>query len=86
MITIKITSWEREITTWLLVRALGPAEGLLPHHRGRQNVDEDGSGGTYPVRQGAGAESVDPLQLRFHGGGARTRFWKNLRGFSELGF
>ena len=54
MITIKITSWEREITTLLLAQASAPMRDYSLLIAGSSGVDEDGSGGRSPSRQGAG--------------------------------
>src|SRR3954469_3539943 len=53
MLTIKITSWEREKTT-LLVETSAPRRNYSPFMEGGSNVDGDESGGTSPSRQGAG--------------------------------
>ena len=53
MITIKITSWEREITTKLLVQASAPVRDYSLLIAGSSGVDGDGPSGRSPSRQGA---------------------------------
>ena len=57
---------------------------LLTKHHGGSTVDEDGSGGTSPSRQGTGTEASIPRIRVFNLGNARACFWKFLWGF--LGF
>ena len=54
MITMKITSWEREITTLLLVQASAPTRDYSLLIMGSSGVDENGSGGLSPSQQGDG--------------------------------
>src|ERR1041385_9035974 len=53
MITMNITSWEREKTTYLLVETSAPRRNYSRIMEGGSNVDGDESGGTSPSRQGA---------------------------------
>src|SRR3954465_1315127 len=63
MITTKITSWERENNTYLLVETLAPRENYSRFMEGGSNVDGDESGGTSPSRQGAGTGILSPRNL-----------------------
>ena len=84
MITIKITSWEREITTYLLVETANFEDDLLRIMEGGSNVDGDESGGTSPSRQGAEIGTSGPPTLAGNGGGDRKLFWKkrlDIQGF-----
>src|SRR3954469_5275158 len=62
MLTIKITSWEREKTT-LLVETSAPRRNYSRIMEGGSNVDGDESGGTSPSRQGAGTGILVPRSL-----------------------
>src|SRR3954469_24358541 len=62
MLTIKITSWEREKTT-LLVETSAPRRNYSRIMKGGSNVDGDESGGTSPSRQGAGTRILVPRSL-----------------------
>src|SRR4051812_4973699 len=63
MITIKITSWEREKTTLLLVETSVPRRNYSRFMEEGSNVDGDESGGTSPSRQGAGIGILSPRNL-----------------------
>ena len=52
---------------------------LLTEHDGGGGVDEEGSGGQSPSRQGAGKGPSDPRNLVSDGGGALELFWGNRR-------
>src|SRR3954469_23823700 len=62
MLTIKITSWEREKTT-LLVETSAPRRNYSRFMEGGSNVDGDESGGTSPSRQGVGTGILSPRNL-----------------------
>src|SRR3954469_20888962 len=62
MLTIKITSWEREKTT-LLVETSAPRRNYSHIMKGGSNVDGDESGGTSPSRQGADTGILVPRSL-----------------------
>src|ERR1041385_5467527 len=63
MITMNITSWEREKTTYLLVETSDPRRDYSRIMEGGSNVDGDESGGTSPSRQGAGTAILVPRSL-----------------------
>src|SRR3954468_18582759 len=63
MITTKITSWEREKNTSLLVETSAPRRNYSRIMKGGSNVDGDESGGTSPSRQGAGTGILVPRSL-----------------------
>src|ERR1044072_1685715 len=63
MITIKITSWEREKTTKLLVVTSALRRNYSRFMEKGSNVDGDESGGTSPSRQGAGTGILVPRNL-----------------------
>src|SRR3954468_10774244 len=63
MITTKITSWEREKNTSLLVETSAPRRNYSRIMEGGSNVDGDESGGTSPSRQGAGTGILVPRSL-----------------------
>src|ERR1044072_6554668 len=63
MITIKITSWEREKTTKLLVVTSALRRNYSRFMEKGSNVDGDESGGTSPSRRGAGTGILSPRNL-----------------------
>src|SRR3954469_15719985 len=63
MITTKITSWEREKNTYLLVEISAPRRNYSRFMEKGSNVDGDESGGTSPSRQGAGTGILSPRNL-----------------------
>src|SRR3954470_33476 len=63
MITIKITSWEREKSTLLLVETSALRRNYSRFMEEGSNVDADESGGTSPSRQGAGTGIMSPRNL-----------------------
>ena len=76
MITKKITSWEREITTSLLVQASAPMRDYSLLIMGNSKVDEDGSGGRSPSQKGAGTGTYEPRIRVSAGGRVLLCFWK----------
>src|ERR1041384_7894052 len=63
MITIKITSWEREKNTYLLVETSAPRRNYSRFMEEGSNGDGDESGGTSPSQQGAGTGILSPRSL-----------------------
>src|ERR1041385_7292632 len=63
MITMKITSWEREKNTYLLVETSAPRRNYSRFMEEGSNGDGDESGGTSPSRQGAGTGILVPRSL-----------------------
>src|ERR1041385_7527895 len=63
MITMNITSWEREKTTYLLVETSAPRRNYSRIMEGGSNVDGDESGGTSPSQQGAVTRILVPQIL-----------------------
>ena len=77
MITTKITSREKEITTLLLVQASAPTRDYSLLIVGSSGVDGDGFRRSIPIPAGCRNRINLTPKLVGDGGGALLRFWEN---------